>query len=652
MKNTDNIQNRINEIIAELSECREDERNCQNQILQVISLTGTVLGLLTGISFLNTGKNGIDLSEIFSYGNKDGELVTKVNNLVNNNVTYARVMFWLGLLVFIAAFSYMLILGINNLLRYYYIQALEDRLQKLIREAPDNRGKGSFLHWNAYIAPIVTRNPKHVASTHTALHYVCLTLAVICVVILSMVLVIALYLQIDSREWFDKMLLASALATMLITFVLFLRLSANAESVAQFAWEMAHDNQKIRLRNPEAQTYKKSSSFRRTLGYLIYPKKQDLQKPILIIIGFLFGVIFVGAKIDEHLVTGLLIVLFVFDFLAYQARYQINDIRGIEEDKEAGNTNRLIADDTNNPEYAIKISSIVALFKIVLALIITLLLDNNIKNVLLSSLGILLISTIIYEVARKKEIIWLIFASVGIGYPLRFFVGFFTVVHASSLVLNLQVICFIIAFGAYGSFSSILSWTNQVSELMRKNREKNGKFPNEYKKAHFKVLQDNIKERYENAESAPVNGLVMPLREKGKIYDVWNMFFVISLIFGCLTAYFGNISSELLVLECFVCLVFGLNGCLERKNKLILMVLGWLCILMKAFLATIVLKDYIWYLLLCSIQCLITGTYFVLCYQPQVRKVAAGKLFKDTQLKIVEIVLGEYAKELFENKEQ
>ena len=28
---------RINELIVELSECREDERNTQNQILQVIS---------------------------------------------------------------------------------------------------------------------------------------------------------------------------------------------------------------------------------------------------------------------------------------------------------------------------------------------------------------------------------------------------------------------------------------------------------------------------------------------------------------------------------------------------------------------------------------------------------------------------------------
>lgn len=37
MDNNDqgNVQDKINELIAELSECKEDERNTQNQILRV-----------------------------------------------------------------------------------------------------------------------------------------------------------------------------------------------------------------------------------------------------------------------------------------------------------------------------------------------------------------------------------------------------------------------------------------------------------------------------------------------------------------------------------------------------------------------------------------------------------------------------------------
>ena len=44
-------QNRITEIISELSSCREDERSAYNQILQVITVVGTILGILYGASF-------------------------------------------------------------------------------------------------------------------------------------------------------------------------------------------------------------------------------------------------------------------------------------------------------------------------------------------------------------------------------------------------------------------------------------------------------------------------------------------------------------------------------------------------------------------------------------------------------------------------
>lgn len=43
---SDNNSNRINELLTELGESREDERNSQNQIVQVISTAGAVLGIL------------------------------------------------------------------------------------------------------------------------------------------------------------------------------------------------------------------------------------------------------------------------------------------------------------------------------------------------------------------------------------------------------------------------------------------------------------------------------------------------------------------------------------------------------------------------------------------------------------------------------
>lgn len=46
------IQNRINEIVVEFSEYREDERNTQSQILETISVVGTILDILSRASYL------------------------------------------------------------------------------------------------------------------------------------------------------------------------------------------------------------------------------------------------------------------------------------------------------------------------------------------------------------------------------------------------------------------------------------------------------------------------------------------------------------------------------------------------------------------------------------------------------------------------
>lgn len=54
--------------------------------------------------------------------------------------------------IFCTAFAYVMVLGVNNLLRYYYIQKLEDRLHELISYTTDDKKEGPLLHWNAYIA--------------------------------------------------------------------------------------------------------------------------------------------------------------------------------------------------------------------------------------------------------------------------------------------------------------------------------------------------------------------------------------------------------------------------------------------------------------------------------------------------------------------
>ena len=644
----ENISNRINELISELCECREDERNTQNQILQVISLVGTILGILFGASYLNSDEKKGPITIFQNVHTEKGIYINKFCDLINENVTYERVIFWLSLLIFCIAFSYIIVLGMENILRYYYIRNLEDRLYDLIDNTQDNDGRGSFLHWNAYSAPISTKNAKHITSTHTALSYVCYITAISCIILFSMGMVISLFLEITPRKWFDYLMLYIVIGGMILAFLLFLRSSNNSKNMAQFAWDTAHENQQLRFAGLTEGLYGKAKSFKRILLYLIYPKIQDLQKPMLIIIGFIYGVILKGFNLVSA--NKLLYILFVFDFLAYQARYQINDIRGIKEDEEAGSQNRLLADDVNNPEHVIKISFIVAIIKSGLAFIMTVFCGGEIKGVLIASLSILLISTIMYETARKKEITWLVFIMVGVGYPLRFCVGFFSIVPTEwKWLLSSQMLCFVFALWAYGSFSSILSWINEVTKRMQKVKNDTTEFPQSYEKKHFMEIQKAIIDKYIRAQDHLINEKVMPMREKSKIRDLWNIAFILSLAFLLLVTGFGKISGKLLCVEVIVCIVFILSFYVKRRKKLILFFIGWGCIIGKTFYGMMIYRISLWYFLLSTSQVLITVTYFVLSYQPQFKKMSIRDMLNKLKCWIMIKVIGEYAFEIMNN---
>lgn len=615
----ENSENRVNELISELSDCREDERNTQNQILEVISVTGTILGIIFSASYLNT---------------------TEKNNIIiafsNINITYARILFWLSLIIFSTAFTYIIVLGTNNILRYYYIQTLEDRLLVLIPSGPDDKDRGKFLHWNAYSAPIITRNINHITSTHTALIYICYSVATCCAVLFSIVMVTSLFLEIKPKEDIDHIILWFAITFMLLTVILFLRTSSKAKEVAQFAWDTAHENQEIRSKKSSQKLYGKGKSFRRLLLYFIYPKIQDPQKPLLIILGFIYGTILMNYSLDFIYILRLIFIIIVFDFLAYQARYQINDIRGLKEDKEAGCKNRLLSNDINNPEHIIKLSLIIAFTKIVICIFMTIFLGQEIKKILLTCLGILFISTLLYEFVRAKKITWLVFVLVGAGYPLRFYVGLLSIQNVD---FNIETIFFILALWSYGSFSSILSWANEVTDRMQKAQAVTNIFPISYQKKHFTDIQKILINRYHLCKDRSINGKVMPLREKGSIRDPWNLSLVLCLSFLLFIACRKIPFLILLRLEWIVYITYITNIFFRQRKKILFMGISWVCIVGKILIALILIKIPIWYLLFSLTQIIITITYFILCYQPQFKKVSYKMVF----YKFMKTILGEYA---------
>lgn len=207
--NIENNQNKINELLSELSEAREDERNSQNQILQIISIVGTILSILFGTSYLSSGNKNTGFQLLQDYSSTLGDSwfdILLKSFLVN--VTPARVVFWLSALSFIIAFLYIIYLGIQNILRYYHIQNIEERLCGLVSQTcDDNIDRGTFLHWNAFSAPILTKNKKHIASSHAAISYFVYSGSIICILLFSMGIVTAQFLVISPNRWFDQLTL-------------------------------------------------------------------------------------------------------------------------------------------------------------------------------------------------------------------------------------------------------------------------------------------------------------------------------------------------------------------------------------------------------------------------------------------------------------
>ena len=136
--------------------------------------------------------------------------------------------------MFNASFLYIISLGIKAVRRYYHMQDLQDRLHELIKEMPDNHGRGYFLRYDEFAAPILTMNFIHLSSSHSALHFFPYGLAAICAVLFSIGVVFCQYRMISNGIAIDRIVFYSTLLLMISTIIFFIRLTLNAKNVARF----------------------------------------------------------------------------------------------------------------------------------------------------------------------------------------------------------------------------------------------------------------------------------------------------------------------------------------------------------------------------------------------------------------------------------
>lgn len=264
----------IEEILAEMSECREDERSAQNQMVQVIATAGTILTLIFGATYI-------------------------IDDMPKG------LLFHLSNFVFCTAIGYITTLGISNVLRYHYLRNIEDKLFLLISNCSDTEHR--LIHWMSFSAPVITRNPQHIKGQYTWMHYLCYTVATICAILFCVVITVIQYLSLDKYSVYDKVGMGLSVIFFSFSMMVFFYSAYKAEVIYRFARRVSSEKRKERLyelqqqeqdaesqKEKDRETSKKSqgysTGFLKAVGYFIYPKKKDLQKPFLLALGFITGI--------------------------------------------------------------------------------------------------------------------------------------------------------------------------------------------------------------------------------------------------------------------------------------------------------------------------------------------------------------------------
>jgi len=610
----------LEELYNEIGECREDERNMHNQFVQVIATAGTMLALIFGASsFTDAPKN----------------ILYHLSNLV--------------LCIAIAYIAYQAILGS---LRYYHLQNLEDRLSKLV--SPNRAESEKLVHWMSLSSSLVTKNFKHIVSKHsryTVTEYIFFTITVLCLMVFCIILVFIQFFSLEYYNFIDIMAFCFLIIFGIFIIVSFFYLTNHAKEIYQFSVSSASQQRNDRVsmkifewvrtnklsrdtdcennlnnKNDSVHTNKskncgagtRTAAFFKVVSYYCYPRKADLQKPILIVFGFISGCLFSGELfIKPFPLLKMLFVLLVLDILVYQARFQWNDLRGMMQDLYANKEGRLPA-------------NIIGKKKSVIISLVTICIKNSAAFILIGFFGgemtfplvfhiILIIAvSLFYESARQRKKAVFVFILVCVGYPLRFFAGFWSSfpeivgidfyalfsdistriaffwtenIALTRSINPLFFVLLVISIAFWGESCVILSWTHEALA---------GKYSNE--KTHIAMLHKRVSR---SDEPSPLS-----LSENGNIFKPWNLTFVVSFLPLVIGQFFNPYNQlYLIILES---LFFGLIILsLSWKNGMILCIF---IIIVKQIGALFLLSSCLIYLYICFIQIIYIAVYYFLRY--------------------------------------
>lgn len=258
--------------------------------------------------------------------------------------------------------------------RYHYMEMIEKRISEIV---PTVDG-AIALGWNRFSSRLITANIHHLTNRGARRHYVHFALALVSLVIGCVLLSLLLLLTVHNK-WVRLLLplaVMSALIYLLycyfiatdysrLTFEEILNLNVNGASMGY------HENSGGVSKENNPSHY--FSQFRGKFLRLLYTRPRDSMKSYFYLGGALLGSSLGGGYSLGEWFFRFFLLVFVVDICGYQARYLINDIRGIAEDRtnpQSVGRNRLPLLGGGNERHTIIVAMLVVAAKAIAAFLV------------------------------------------------------------------------------------------------------------------------------------------------------------------------------------------------------------------------------------------------------------------------------------------
>ncbi|MBB5977243.1 hypothetical protein [Kribbella solani] len=415
-------------LLADYIASREDERSFQTTQVALASLALTTLGLLAGLV---------------------GRYV--LPNSHQNDIPPGLLV--LAPMVPLALFGMFVQAGAQATLRTHYLRDLEQQLAQPTAD-PAATPSPSFIRIVGALVGL-----KHGHAIYRAITVMLITIA------MSAFIVILILIAINvPGPWAALMTVSYS-----FTILLLVHLTWSTTAAGLTFYNSARERLQIHTSGatgPDGQLVK----------YLALPRPVDLQKGLYYLAGFLVALTYGAA--DRTFGLHLLALIWgwvVLEFLAYQARYQWNDIRGFagEATHPMATARKRLPDSGGDP---IRQSAQVALARVGAALVLALGAPAGTRTALLVGLVAIFVLAVLYEKARADDSVAGVIILVAIGYPLRFCLGLaiagFDWADGGLVVAAIGAV----AFAAVGWSTVGLTWALEAEATPQASRSRHLEF--------------------------------------------------------------------------------------------------------------------------------------------------------------------------------